>query len=116
MLSCSGLVLPVQLDTRIRQWRGPYGRPCDAPGRQDDPCIQAELLKLLPGLGARLGLDAEIPGADAPDQITLDDHRFLNRDEGDGHRLTAVVLQVSGFLKAEVRPATVTVLFGMVVG
>ena len=88
----------VQLDPWIRQRRGSYGRFCDAPGREGDPCIPAELLKLLPGLGARMSLDAEIPGADAPDQLTpLTDHRFLNRDEGIRHRSTAVMLQVSGF-------------------
>jgi len=50
---------------------------------------------VLPGLRAGLSLNADFPGADAPDQITLDDHSFLNRDEGNGHRLIAVVLQVS---------------------
>jgi hypothetical protein len=43
-----------------------------------------------------------IPGADAPDQLTPHtDHSFLNRDEGNRHRLIAVVLQVSGFSGAE---------------
>ncbi len=92
-----GLGLAVQLDTWIRQRRGPHTGPCDVPGRQGDPCIPAELLKLLPGLGAGLGLDAMIPGADAPDQITpLGDHCLLDRDERIGHRATAVVPKVSG--------------------
>ena len=94
--------LAVQLDPWIRQRRGPYGGFCDAPGREGDPCIPAELLKLFPGLGARMSLYAEIPGADAPDQLTpLTDHSFLNRDKGIEHRSAAVVLQVSGFLTAE---------------
>jgi hypothetical protein len=52
-------------------------------------------LKLLPGLGATLGLNAILPGADAPDQFTPNNHRFLNRDEGIWHGVTAVVLKVS---------------------
>jgi len=93
------LGLVVQLDARIGQRRGPYGGPRDAPGHQGDPGILAKLLKLLPGLGATLVLCAMLPGADAPDQLTVDDHRFLNRDEGIWHGVAAVVPKVSAMAR-----------------
>jgi len=93
------LGLVVQLDPRIGQRRGPYGRLCEAPGHQGDPGILAKLLKLLPGLEATFGLCAMLPGADAPDQLTPNDHRFLNRDKGIWHGVTAVVLKVSAMVR-----------------
>jgi len=93
------LGLAVQLDARIGQRRWPYGGPRDASGHQGDPGILAKLLKLLPGLEATLGLCAMLPGADAPEQLTLDDHRFLNRDKGIWHGVTAVAPKVSAMMR-----------------